>query len=204
MELLFKPHRHLHLPSLLLLAPSIVSSSRNFTSMEVPPTVACHVLAMPYPARGHINPMMNLCKLLVANNSDILVTYVVTEEWLGFIGSEPRPTNIRFGSIPNVIPSELTRAADHIGFMEAVMTKMEAPFEQLLDRLVPPPTIIVYDTFLFWVVGVGNWRNIPVASFWTMPASIFSVLLHHHLLEQNGHYPVNLSGEDIDLNTLNC
>ncbi|KAF7816163.1 UDP-glycosyltransferase 87A1-like [Senna tora] len=161
--------------------------------MEVPPIITCHVLAVPYPARGHINALMNLCKLLIAKNKEILVTYVVTEEWAGFIGSEPRPANIRLATIPNVIASELTRSADHLGFMEDVMTKMEAPLEQLLDRLEPPPTIIVYDTFLFWVVGVGNRRSIPVASFWTMAASVFSVLHHHHLLEQKGHYPVNLS-----------
>ncbi|KAF7816164.1 UDP-glycosyltransferase 87A1-like [Senna tora] len=161
--------------------------------MEVPATIACHVLAIPYPARGHINPLINLCKLLIANNNQILVTYVVTEEWAGFIGSEPRPANIRLATIPNVVPSELIRSADHLGFVEDVMTKMEAPLEQLLGRLEPPPTIIVYDTFLFWVVGVGNRRGIPVASFWTMAASIFSVLHHHHLLELNGHYPVDLS-----------
>ncbi|TKY56526.1 UDP-glycosyltransferase 87A1 [Spatholobus suberectus] len=161
--------------------------------MEAPSSSACHVVAMPYPARGHINPMMNLCKLLVSNNTRILVTVVVTEEWLGFIGSDPKPDSIRFRSIPNVVPSELTRSNDHVGFMEAVMTKMEAPFEQLLHRLEPPPTTIVSDTFLYWVVVVGNRRNIPVASFWTMSASFFSVLHHHHLLEQNGHYPVNLS-----------
>ncbi|KAI4315929.1 hypothetical protein L6164_023957 [Bauhinia variegata] len=161
--------------------------------MEVPPPVASHVVAMPYPGRGHINPMMNLCKLLISKNTDILVTFVVTEEWVGFIGSEPRPDNIRLGSIPNVIPSELTRADNFPAFIDAAMTKMEGPFEQLLDRLEPPPTIIVYDTYLFWVVDVANRRNIPVASFWPMSTSFFSVLLHYGLLEQNGHYPVNWS-----------
>ncbi|KAI9117993.1 hypothetical protein K1719_010325 [Acacia pycnantha] len=162
--------------------------------MEVAPTVACHVLAMPYPARGHINPLLNFCKLLITNNTHIFVTVVLTEEWLRFIASDdPAPAHIRFATIPNVIPSELVRGADQVGFMEAIMTKMEAPFEQLLDRLEPPPTIIVHDTFLFWAVDVGNRRNITVASFWTMSASIFSVLHHHHLLEQSSHYPVNLS-----------
>ncbi|KAF7816165.1 UDP-glycosyltransferase 87A1-like isoform X1 [Senna tora] len=160
--------------------------------MENPPTTVCHVVAMPYPGRGHINPLINFCKLLVSKNPDILVTIVLTEEWLGFIGSEPRPHNIRFGSIPNVIPSEVGRANDFLAFLEAVMTKMEAPFEQLLDRLQPPPTIILYDTYLFWVVAVANRRSIPVASFWTTSASFFSVLQHYHLLEQHGHYPLNV------------
>ncbi|KAJ0083792.1 hypothetical protein Patl1_31009 [Pistacia atlantica] len=108
-------------------------------------TAICHVVAMPYPGRGHINPLMNLCKLLVSRKQNIIITFVVTEEWLGLIGSNPRPDNIRFRTIPNVIPSERVRAQDFPGFYEAVMTKMEAPFEQLLDRLEPPVTAIIAD-----------------------------------------------------------
>ncbi|KAK4856643.1 hypothetical protein QYF36_019603 [Acer negundo] len=98
------------------------------------PANVCHIVALPYPGRGHINPMMNLCKLLASRQPEILITFVVTEEWLGFIGSEPKPDNIQFGTIPNVKPSELSRAKDFSGFVEAVATKTEAPFEELLDR----------------------------------------------------------------------
>lgn len=159
------------------------------------PTITTHVVAVSYPGRGHVNPMMNLSKLLVTNNPNILVTFVVTEEWLGFIGSESKPSNIRFATIPNVIPSEEGRANDFVNFLEAVVTKMEEPFERLLDQLEPPPTVIIHDSFLFWVVRVSNRRNIPVASFWPMSASFFLVLKHYHLLEQNGDYPVNVSGQ---------
>ena len=147
------------------------------------------------PRSSHINAMMNLCKLLVSKNSDILVTFVVTEEWLGFLGSEPKTDNIQFGSIPNVIPSEVGRAKDMTSFIEDVMTKMEEPFERLVDRLESLPTIIIYDTLLFWVVGIGNRRHIPVASFWPMAASFFSVFQHYSVFEQNGDYPINLLGK---------
>ncbi|KAK1589112.1 hypothetical protein Q3G72_030587 [Acer saccharum] len=157
------------------------------------PTNVCHVVALPYPGRGHINPMMNLCKVLASRQPEILITFVVTEEWLGFIRSEPKPDNIRFGMIPNVIPSELGRAKDFSGFLEAVSTKTEAPFEELLDRFDYQVTAIVADTYLVWVPGFGNRRNIPVASLWTMSASVFSIFHHFHLLEKNGHFPVELS-----------
>ncbi|GAV58676.1 hypothetical protein CFOL_v3_02209, partial [Cephalotus follicularis] len=136
----------------------------------------CHVVAMPFPGRGHINPMMNLCKFLASKTDNILITFVVTEEWLGFIGAEPKPDQIRFATIPNVLPSELVRGADWIGFMKAVSTKLEAPFERLLDRLEPPANVIVADTFLVWGVGVGNRRNVLVSSFFPMSATMFSVI----------------------------
>ncbi|RHN56621.1 putative crocetin glucosyltransferase [Medicago truncatula] len=101
--------------------------------MESPPTFFNHILAMPSPARGHINPMMNLCKLLISKNNNILVTFIVTEEWLTFISSEPKPDNISFRSIPNVVPSELIRGRDHADFMEAIMTR--AWFFRVLNRV---------------------------------------------------------------------
>ncbi|GMP90367.1 hypothetical protein CsSME_00041534 [Camellia sinensis var. sinensis] len=149
---------------------------------------------MPSAGRGHINPMMNLCKLLASRSHHILVTFVVTEEWLGFIGSDPKPDNIRFRTIPNVLPSELVRAANMAAFIEATMTKMEEPFERILDRLETPATIIVADGLLSWAVEVGNRRNIPVASLWPIPASMYSLIYHFDLLVQNGHFPVDLSG----------
>ena len=154
---------------------------------------------MPYPGRSHINSMMNLCRLLISKTDDklILITFVVTEEWLLLMRSEPKPDNIYFASIPNVIPSEVGRAADINGFFEAVLTKMEAPFEQLLDRIKPQVTLIMCDSLLFWAVGVGNRRHIPVASFWPMSATMFSIFQHWDLLVQNKHYPVDLSGEDM-------
>ncbi|KAE9460789.1 hypothetical protein C3L33_07299, partial [Rhododendron williamsianum] len=104
----------------------------------------CHVVAMPYPGRGAINPMMNLCKLLASRrNDDILVTFVVTEEWLGLIGSETKPDCIRFVTIPNVVPSELVRADDMVSFIKAVLTKIEEPFEGVLDRLEAPADVIL-------------------------------------------------------------
>ncbi|KAE8039343.1 hypothetical protein FH972_011764 [Carpinus fangiana] len=163
-------------------------------SAKTYPSTVCHVVAMPYPGRGHINPMMNLCKLLASKMPQhILVTFVVTEEWLGFIGSDPKPNNIRFATVPNVIPSELGRAKDFPGFVEAVSTKMEAPFEELLDRLEPPVTAIVADTYVVWAIRVGNRRNIPVASLWPMSATLFSVLHHFELLVQHGHFPIEVS-----------
>lgn len=156
----------------------------------------CHVVAMPYPGRGHINPMMSLCQLLASKTDRIRITFVVTEEWLGYLRSESKPpANVRFATVPNVLPSEIGRAANFPGFYEAAQTKLEEPFEQLLDRLEPPePGVIIYDTEMPWVVGVGNRRDIPVASLWTMPASVFTVFHHFDLLVQNGHFPADVSG----------
>jgi hypothetical protein len=90
----------------------------------------CHIVAVPYPGRGHVNAMLSLSRLLAARGAE--VTFVVTEEWLGLILSSsaaaPLPAGVRLRAIPNVIPSEHGRGADHAGFLDAVATEMEAPF----------------------------------------------------------------------------
>ncbi|KAG2672991.1 hypothetical protein I3760_13G068500 [Carya illinoinensis] len=172
-------------------------------SGDAKPSPVCHVVAMPFPGRGHINPMMNLCKLLSSNQPNLLISFVVTEEWLGYIGSDTKPDNIRFTSIPDgVVPPERLKAADFPGFYEATMTKMEAPFEELLDRLEPPVDTILGDVELLWVIGVGNRRNIAVASLWTMPATFFSMLHHYHVFVRNRQLPVDfmeLRDEHMDI-----
>ncbi|MCL7028183.1 hypothetical protein MKW94_016839 [Papaver nudicaule] len=162
----------------------------------------CHVVAMPYPGRGHVNPMMNMCKLLVSKlGENIKISFVVTEEWFGFIDSNPRPPQIQLRTIPNVIPSERVRALDFAGFVESVFTKVEPPVEELMDKLEleSPVTAIIADTYLALAVNVGNRRNIPVVSLWTMSPSVFSVMYHFDLFAQNGHFPVDLSerGDEI-------
>ncbi|GMI80430.1 UDP-glucosyl transferase 87A2 [Hibiscus trionum] len=152
------------------------------TNEQITTACPCHVVAMPFPGRGHINPMMNLCKLLVSKKKDILITFVVIEEWLGFIGSEPKPDNIRFEAIPNVVLPERLEASNLPSFnFYIAMTNMEAPFEQLLDRLELPVTAIIGDIEVKWSTGVAKRRNIPMAMLWTMSASVFSMFHHFDL-----------------------
>ncbi|XP_028768881.1 UDP-glycosyltransferase 87A1 [Neltuma alba] len=144
--------------------------------MEGPPRVKGHVVALPFPTRGQVNPMMNLCKFIASRrNNEVLITFVVTQEWLGFIQSYSKPHTIRYATIPNVIPLDGQMLDDVPGFTEAVATKMRTAFEQLLDQLEPPVTAIVSDAELPWPAAVANSRNIPVALLWTMPASFFEM-----------------------------
>ncbi|KAL3850408.1 hypothetical protein ACJIZ3_012290 [Penstemon smallii] len=168
-------------------------------SPDKQPTAHCHVVAMPYPGRGHINPVLDLCTALAENSGEILITFVVTEEWLGLIGSVSKPPNISFATIPNVVPSEKVRGDDNRGFAMAVMSKMEEPFDRLLGELELKPAVIIAGAFLHWAANVANRRNIPLAYMWTMSASVYTIFYHFDLLVQNGHFPVNLSvnGDDI-------
>lgn len=157
----------------------------------------CHVVAMPFPGRGHINPMLNFCKLMISlSDNTVIITFIVTEEWHGLLESVTLPDNLRLTTIPNVIPSEIGRVNDWPGFIRSTLVNLEAPVEQLLDQIeLPKPSVIIYDTYLNWVIELGNRRNIPVASFWTESATNFSIFLHSDLIAQNGHDYTNFPGK---------
>ncbi|KAF7147607.1 hypothetical protein RHSIM_Rhsim03G0028200 [Rhododendron simsii] len=175
---------------------------------QLNPITGRHVVAMPFPGRGHINPMINLCTLLIPSPKISTITLILTEEWLGLVSHHLPPAaaspKLRLRSIPNVLPSERTRGADFSGFSfyRAVDVEMEAPFEELLltDDL-RPVSCIVYDVFLRWVPGVGSRRNIPVVGFWTQAPSVFSVYYQFDLIADRGHVPVkdNLPGKEQEI-----
>ncbi|KAL9996245.1 putative 7-deoxyloganetin glucosyltransferase [Helianthus debilis subsp. tardiflorus] len=152
------------------------------------------VMVVPFPGRGHINPMLNLCNRLSSRSCTTIFTVVVTEEWLGFLNPDPEQDNIRFATIPNVLPSELNRGSDVVGFLTAVNTKMEGPFVEVLDQTEFPVTLIIADGAMGWPFDVANRRNIPVAMYWPMSASTLSVSHHVDLLESHHHLFVDVSG----------
>ncbi|CAN1185046.1 UDP-glycosyltransferase 87A1, partial [Linum perenne] len=84
---------------------------------------------------------------------------------------------------------------DFKGFIEAVYTKLQAPFEKVLDELDFSVKAIIADTYLSWICDVGSSRGIPVASMWTMSATVSIVFYHFDLLRQYHHFPIDdLSG----------
>ncbi|MCL7051700.1 hypothetical protein MKW94_028172 [Papaver nudicaule] len=151
----------------------------------------CHIVAVPFPGRGLINPLMNFCKHLARKLGDnVKITVVVTEEWLGILESDPdpMPPQIQLRSVPNVIPSEFVRSStlDFESFLQIVLVEMEAPFEHVLNTS-EPATVIIADFSLIWAFSIGNRRSIPIVSFWTASSFMFSVLCHADLLTKNGH-----------------
>ncbi|XP_078169459.1 UDP-glycosyltransferase 87A2-like [Carex rostrata] len=136
--------------------------------------VPFHMAAIAFPGRGNINAMMNFCRLL-SDHGSFLISFVVSEEWHSILSSDlpPQPC-VQLCTIPDCIPSERGCAADYNGFLQVVLTKMEEPFELLIiQQLETPVQAIVSESFLPWVVAVGNRRAIPVFSLFPMAARFF-------------------------------
>ncbi|MFS7962323.1 putative UDP-glucuronosyl/UDP-glucosyltransferase [Helianthus anomalus] len=125
----------------------------------------------------NINPLLNLCHLLSSRPGlTTLYTIIVTEEWHEIFGSDPKPDNIRFATIPS--PEELEP--------EPSDTEMAKQFDRLPDTMELQLKFIIADVTLGRsTFDVANRRNIPVAAYWLMSASTLSFL--HHMLTSTRH-----------------
>lgn len=144
----------------------------------------CHVVALPYPGRGHVDAMLSLCRLLAGRG--VATTVILTEEWLGLVGAAepPLPARVCLTAIPNVIPSEHGRAADLPGFTDAVNTRMEGPVERLLEGMLPSPDtpVFVADFLLQWAVPMALRRGMTACTFCPFSATNFAALYHFERL----------------------
>eukprot|EP01018_Ginkgo_biloba_P015400 Gb_14888 [translate_table: standard] len=151
---------------------------------------AIHVVAIPYPGQGHINPMMQLCKKL-ASRPEIIVTFILTHSWRNiinqaylkegcdaFVHAHNLGLHIRVAEIPDCVPGEFDRWANFCEFVHS-LADMEHHVEQLIHKLnqdddQPPVTCIVADTFLTWSVPLANKLGVSSVCFWTQAMAVFN------------------------------
>ena len=159
-----------------------------------------HAVCVPFPAQGHVNPMMQVAKLL--HSRGFYITFVNTEfnhrrlvrskgqeDWVkGF-------DDFRFETIPDGLPpSDRDATQDPSMLCYSIPKHCPAPFQNLLGKLnslseVPPVTRIVSDGVMSFAIKAAEELGIPVVQFWTASACGFMGYLHYSQLIQRGIVP---------------
>ncbi|GLJ48796.1 hypothetical protein SUGI_1028980 [Cryptomeria japonica] len=151
-----------------------------------------HALLLPFPAQGHITPMMQLANILVANH--IVVTFVNTE----FIEKRLKHKStdyLRFQSFPDGLPPDHLRTLKVPELCESL--QKHAPFhvENIVEKImqadsVPPLTIIVADGAFSFTQKIADKFSVPRVAFWTTSACGFSAYYYMPLLIDQGYIPL--------------
>ncbi|KAJ3676557.1 hypothetical protein LUZ60_003969 [Juncus effusus] len=152
-----------------------------------------HIALLPFPGRGHINPLLALSKHLSDRN--LLTSIIVTEEWAELLSSSPPLPPSQFRTIPNVLPSELLRGTEYDSFAAAVYTKMAEPVEALIAQMEPSVDLIISDMLLLWAPAIGRRIGVPVAAFFPQSATEFFALFEFGRLDDGGATATDLPGE---------
>ncbi|GMH19739.1 hypothetical protein Nepgr_021580 [Nepenthes gracilis] len=151
---------------------------------------AVHVLIFPYPAQGHINPMLQFGKRLAAA-SRVKAT-LATTVYLS------KSTRLETGSI---LVDTISDGYDETGFTgadsaEAYLSSLRAVGSKTLADLIQrhsssphPIKCVVYDSVIPWVMDVAKDHGLAGAAFFTQSCAVnnMAYYVYHGLL----HLPIS-------------
>ena len=161
-----------------------------------------HVVLIPYPAQGHVNPMLKLAKLL--HNKGFFVSFVNTEYNHKRLLRSRGPNSLdglsdfRFETIPDGLPPSDADATQDIPSLCVSTTKnCLAPFCALITKLNdpsyspgPPVSCIVSDGVMSFTLDAAEKFGVPEVVFWTTSACGFLGYRHYRNLIRRGLIPL--------------
>ncbi|KAJ4966611.1 hypothetical protein NE237_018460 [Protea cynaroides] len=155
-----------------------------------------HAVCIPYPAQGHINPMLKVAKLL--HHKGFHITFVNTEFNHKRLLKSRGPDSLKgvpdfqFETIPDGLPPSNTEATQDIpALCQSTHSTCLVPFRNLLSKLnvatdnIPPVTCIVSDGIMSFTLQAAEEIGVPEVLFWMTSACGFLASMHFpHLMER--------------------
>ncbi|TYI40588.1 hypothetical protein ES332_A02G173300v1 [Gossypium tomentosum] len=155
-----------------------------------------HAVCLPFPSQGHINPLMQLARLL--HSRGFLITFVNSEfndrRLVRSRGEEAVKglPDFRFDALPDGLPPSDSDATQCVpALCDSTRKTCLAPFMELLSKLnsspyVPPVTCIVCDGIMNFGTKAAQLIGVPYVQLWTSSAISFLGDLQYKELPQRG------------------
>ncbi|KAL6348150.1 hypothetical protein AAG906_039598 [Vitis piasezkii] len=161
-----------------------------------------HAVCIPYPSQGHVNPLLQMAKLL--HNRGFFITFVNTEHNHKRLLRSKGPNyldgfpDFRFETIPDGLPpSDADVTQPTASVCESTSKNSLAPFCNLISKLNdpsssagPPVTCIVSDGVMSFTLDAAEKFGVPEVLFWTTSACGFLGYMHYRDLLQRGLIPL--------------
>ncbi|KAL6656339.1 hypothetical protein ACP70R_007165 [Stipagrostis hirtigluma subsp. patula] len=154
-----------------------------------------HVLLLPYPSQGHINPLLQFGKRLAARRG-VRCTLAATRFVLAQ-SQKPSPGDaVRVAAISDGCDRGGFREAGGVG---AYLARLEAAGSETVDELLRseaargrPVHAVVYDAFMPWAQRVARRRGAACAAFFTQACAVDVAYAHAWA----GHAVPPLAGDE--------
>ncbi|KAJ9560402.1 hypothetical protein OSB04_005562 [Centaurea solstitialis] len=160
-----------------------------------------HAICIPFPAQGHINPMLKLAKIL--HSKGFYITFINTEfnhrRLCKVLGTDTlnRHPSFKFETIPDGLPptENFDVTQDIPSLCKSTSETCLEPFKKLISRLndtttIPPVSCIVSDGVMSFTLDVADELGIPEVLFWTTSACGFLAYAHYNTLMEKGLFPL--------------
>ncbi|XP_043714714.1 UDP-glycosyltransferase 74B1-like [Telopea speciosissima] len=137
-----------------------------------------HVVVIPYPSQGHINPLLQFAKRLASKG--LKATMATTHYTVNSINT---PT-IRVEAISDGYDEGgVAFAPDTDTYLKAFKTFGSKTLSQLIQKFettASPVTCVIYDAFLPWALDVAKQHGVYGASFFTNTPTVTSLFYRLH------------------------
>ncbi|GMI67442.1 hypothetical protein like AT3G02100 [Hibiscus trionum] len=161
--------------------------------------VNAHILAIPYPAQGHVIPLMELSHRLVHHGFS--VTFVNTDfnhkrVWNAFGNKVEGDGSIHLVSIPDGMEPGEDR--NHLGKLtNGISNVMPSELKKIINGFEDDKiSYVIADVNMGWALDIAAEFEIPGAAFWPSSAFLFALhfctnkLLHDQIVDKYGT-PIN-------------
>ncbi|XP_021658033.2 UDP-glycosyltransferase 74G1 [Hevea brasiliensis] len=155
-----------------------------------------HVLVLPYPAQGHINPMLQFCKRLVSKG--VMATLANTKHLTKSMNLDPT-SMIDLETISDGFDEGGYAQAEspevYYSTFKAVGSETLANLIKNLNDSGHPVNALIYDGFFPWALDVAKQLGVLGVAFFTQSCAVSNVYYH----VQRGLLPVPLSEPVVQL-----
>lgn len=156
-----------------------------------------HVVVIPYPSQGHINPLLQFAKRLASKGvkATVATTHYTVKSICGpHVGVEAISDGFDQGGFAQAKKEDV--------YLESFKSNGSRTLSELIkkyDNTSNPVSCIVYDSFLTWALDVAKQHGLYGAAFFTNSAAICSIFcrIHHGMLTlpvKHEDLPLSLPG----------
>lgn len=149
-----------------------------------------HVLIFPFPAQGHINPMLQFSKRLASQG--LRVTLIT-------ITSSNKPMQLPTSSMINIEPIEFKEGETIVEpneYFDLYTTLIPGRLLKIIEKIKAsqyPTGFLIYDSFMPWVLDVARGLGMDGAPFFTQSWAVNTIYYYF----QKGTFRVPLKEEHI-------
>lgn len=155
-----------------------------------------HIVVVPYPSQGHINPLLQFAKRLASKGVKATIAttrYTVESICAANVGLEPISDGFDEGGFAEAKSEEV--------FFKSFKANGSSTLSQVILKFRntdSPVNCIVYDSFLPWALDAAREHGIYGAAFFTNSATVSSIFCRIH----NGTLSLPLEEENMPLSSI--
>lgn len=152
------------------------------------------ILVATYPAQGHINPSLQLAKLLIRAGAH--VTFFISSSAATRMAKPPAGDGLEFATFSNGYDDRFENGDDDL---HKFMSELEHLGTQALTKLITaradqgqPFSCLLYGVGIPWAAEVAQSLHLPSVLVWSQPATVFDIYYYYfngNQLIQNDDLP---------------